>query len=582
MSKDQDNHFINTPQGCKTHIDGISIHSGIAIGQVYKKTIALPDVKDEVSSLLTSEEVQRFESALEKAVEDINALIESTDNSDGIFEAHSMILRDPELKKQVISLITKQHLTAESAFISVVDLYKNLWQKAGNNGFMAEKSSDITDVAIRVLRHLDVRIDTSINPNSEVILVVNDLSPSEALKINTSLVKGVVCASGNQTSHSAILVRSLGVPAVFGAMEIMESVLQDQEIILDGSAGKVFIEFDEVFRSALQAKQVQEQMRNEELALKVHHDCITDDGIRIRTMANISIPEQVSLTHRFGADGIGLFRTEFIYLNRDNPPTEDEQYETYRSVVEGMNGKPVTFRTADFGGDKPIPYLGIPKEDNPFLGLRGIRYSLRNPELLKTQLRAIYRTSSLGPISIMFPMISTFSELKEAIKWADEVKKELIDEGHKIEPVPLGIMIEVPSAVIQIEKLLMNCDFASIGTNDLAQYVMATDRLNPVVGNLASGCQPALLVMIEKVLSSARKVGKPVSICGEMAGDELFTEILFGFGLREFSMSHDLIPRIKDKLSRLRVDESQIVAQKVLEMDTSDEVHKTLSDNIMV
>jgi phosphoenolpyruvate-protein phosphotransferase len=560
----------------RSQISGISIHSGIEIGKVYKKTFLLPDIPNQTSDFTASEELERLEFAIEQASEDIQMLINSTTQSDGIFEAHVMILNDPELKKQAKSLIAHKNLTAESAFIQIVNLYKNLWQNAGQNGFMAEKSSDITDVAIRVLRHLGVRIDTSINPTEEVILVVNDLSPSEAIKIDTRLIRGVICASGNQTSHSAILVKSLGIPAIFGARGIMEAVLDHQEIILDGSNGIVFTNFDNAFKVQLEALRNQELENAATLAQNAKKKCVTTDGIPVRVQANISLPEHISIADKFGIDGVGLFRTEFIYFNRDAPPSEDEQFEIYQKVVLALKGRPVTFRTADFGGDKPISYLGIPTEENPFLGLRGIRYSLRNIELFKTQLRAIYRASCHGPVSIMFPMIATKTELDEAIRISREVEAEFITEGHPVSSVQLGLMIEVPAAVVQIDTLLKSSDFVSIGTNDLAQYVMATDRLNPVVGDLASGCQPALLSMIEQVIKSANKAGKSVSICGEMAGDIMYTEVLFGFGLRDFSMSHDLIPQIKGRLSELNEDDSRKIAGEVVTMESSHQVQELL------
>lgn len=577
MNKNTEDHTLRMPDKNRNHISGISIHSGIEIGKVYKKDFLLPDISNQTSTISATEELNRLESAIEKASEDLLFLINSTSQSDGIFEAHVMILNDPELKKQTKSLIAQKNLTAESAFIQVVNLYKNLWKNAGQNGFMAEKSSDITDVAVRVLRHLGLRIDTSINPAEEVILVVNDLSPSEAIKIDTRFIKGVICASGNQTSHSAILVKSLGIPAVFGAQGIMETVLDNQEIILHGSDGAIFTDFDSNFRSQLEALRKEELEKAAMLARKADKKCVTADGIPVRVQANISIPEHVSHAEKFGIDGVGLFRTEFIYFNRDAPPSEDEQFEIYRNVVKALNGKPVTFRTADFGGDKPISYLGIPKEENPFLGLRGIRYSLRNMELFKTQLRAIYRASGYGPVSIMFPMIATKTELDEAIRLCRDVEASLTAEGHEVTSVPLGIMVEVPSAVVQIDTLLISSDFVSIGTNDLAQYVMATDRLNPVVGDLASGCQPALLSMIEQVIKSANIAGKPVGICGEMAGDIMYTEVLLGFGLRDFSMSHDLIPQIKSRLSDLNLDDSRKIADEVVRMESANQVQELLS-----
>ena len=493
-----------------------------------------------------------------------------------IFEAHLLFLQDPDFMDQAKSAIFEQKINAEAAWQqtaeATADMFRNL-----DSAYMQARAADVLDVAQRVLRHLLGVEAPTLDMPEPAILLAADLTPSDTARLDPSRVLGLAVEVGGATSHSAILARALGIPAIVGMGAALAEIADGQIIALDGGNGRLWPKPSKKQQTKLQTER--ETWLEQQQAAKAagKEPAVTKDGRSIEIAANIGGPLDTAVALEYGAEGVGLFRTEFLFLGRDSAPSEDEQFDAYQKAAEAMGRKPLIIRTLDIGGDKPIAYINQDHEDNPFLGWRGIRFCLDHPEIFKPQLRAILRASAGTNIKLMFPMVGTVDELRRAkAVLADcmtelKVKKVPFDENMEI-----GIMIEVPSAVAVADQLAVEAHFFSIGTNDLTQYVMAADRGNARVANLADALQPAVLRMIKQTVSAAHAGGIWVGMCGELAGNALATPLLLGLGLDELSMNAPAIPGVKTAVRRYTIAETQTIAKKVLGLDSAQAVQAYL------
>jgi len=563
-----------TPQRTFT---GIVIQGGYASGSVLLKPSGFPSVI-EIAALNPQEELHRLHEGILGAVRALDLTLSSMEPDSeeyAIFSAHKLMLADPVLLKEVESLISTSQKTADFAWIQVMRGYYEQWKTTGVGSTMEQRSSDILDVALRVYREL-VRETDSIMPRSG-ILVTKELSASDALTLDPRVVLGVISERGNETSHSAILVRSKGIPVLFGVKNLCDVLQESDWVAMDAEKGLVQVGYSAELEDEIKRKRSAYDQRSAYYARHYDDDALFGSGL-VQLLANVSSPLEIPDAMKYGARGVGLFRTEFLYNNRPAAPDEQEQFEYYCEALTYVNGQTLVIRTADFGGDKPIAYLKQESETNPFLGLRGIRYSLREESLIKIQLRALLRASNHGKIDILFPMISTVEEVIRARDMIDLCRSELANEGIKTGVFRVGAMIEVPSAALVIESILMNVDFISIGTNDLIQYVMAADRTQDALRELTSSFQPAVLMLIEHLIKKATDMGKSVAICGEMAGQRELTSLLLAFGLREFSMTSNRIPSIKQRISELDPAQVYSILTKFRNCKTVLEVQQVLTE----
>lgn len=522
-------------------------------------------------------EISRLDQALKKAITDLDRTLSELDpnsESHAIFSSHQLMLQDPVLLDQVKVSIRNQNLTADYAWISALKSYYEQWKRAARGSSQEQRTSDIIDIANRVYRLLN---NSGESCSSTVgILVTEELSASDALAMDPTFVKGVVSENGNETSHSAILIRSKGIPVVFGVHDLCSSLDDESWISINGETGEVFVGYDSEMEKSINQKKALHDERMAYYATQVHIKPVFGDNV-VHLLANVSSVEQIHDAIKQGAQGVGLFRTEFMYLNRASAPSEDEQFKKYRDAIKAVRGQKLVIRTADFGGDKPIFYLKWDSELNPFLGKRGIRYSLDETTILRTQLRALLRAAHFGKIDIMFPMISTLDEVAEIKSRLEASKNELKEEGIEFGEVAIGVMIEVPSAALEVQEILKEVDFVSIGTNDLIQYVMAADRTLDTLGNLTSPLQPSVLKLIKRVIQEARNQGKEVAICGEAAGDVRLTELFLSFGLQDFSMSVERIPRVKEVINKAKKERVDKLTASFDSCRTLSDVQKLLS-----
>jgi phosphoenolpyruvate-protein phosphotransferase len=563
-----------TPQRTFT---GIVIQGGYACGSVLLKPSGFP-VVDEVTALNPEEELHRLHAGILSAVRALDLMLTSMDPDSeeySIFSAHKLMLADPVLLKEVETLISTSQRTADFAWIQVLRGYYEQWKAAGVGSSMEQRSSDIMDVALRVYREL-VRESDSIIPRSG-ILVTKELSASDALTLDTGVVHGVISERGNETSHSAILVRSKGIPVIFGVKKLCDVLKESDWVAMDAEKGVVQVGYSAELEDEIKVKRSAFDQRSSTYASHYDDEALFGTHL-VQLLANVSTPSEIPDALKYGARGVGLFRTEFLYNNRADAPDEQEQFEYYHEALTYVNGQQLVIRTADFGGDKPIAYLNQESETNPFLGLRGIRYSLREESLLKTQIRALLRASNHGKIHILFPMISTVEEVIRARDMIDVCRSELADEGINTGVFEVGAMIEVPSAALVIENILMHVDFISVGTNDLIQYVMAADRTQDALRELTSSYQPAVLKLVEQLIKKATEMGKSVAICGEMAGQPELTSLLLAFGLREFSMTSNRIPSIKQRISELDPAQVDSILTKFINCKTLSDVQQILTN----
>lgn len=560
-------------------LKGIAVSDGIAVAKAY--LLVEPDLSFEKRSVENVEaEAARLSDALSQSTKDLQAIRDKAVKSLGeeeaqVFDAHLMVLSDPELISAIEGNIKDNKVNAESALKEVTDMFIGMFEAMEDNPYMKERAADIRDVTKRVMSHLlGVKLPDLTMIDEEVIIVAEDLTPSDTAQLDRNFVRAFVTNIGGRTSHSAIMARSLEIPAVVGTKEITEYVVEGDILAVDGSEGDVIVNpTDEQVADFKAKEKAFNELKAEWDKLK-HAKTVTADGKHFELAGNIGTPKDLEGVLGHGGEAVGLYRTEFLYMDSPDFPTEDEQFEAYKAVLEGMEGKPVVVRTMDIGGDKELPYLKFPEEMNPFLGYRAIRICLAEDQMFRTQLRALLRASVYGNLRIMFPMIATLAEFREAKALLEEEKAKLVAEGVDVsDDIQVGIMIEIPAAAVIADRFAKEVDFFSIGTNDLIQYTMAADRMNERVSYLYQPYNPAILRLIKNVIDSAHAEGKWAGMCGEMAGDQTAVPLLVGLGLDEFSMSATSILRTRSLMSRLDSKKMTELAEKAItECDTADEV----------
>ena len=561
-----------------TKLTGIAASDGVAIAKAF--LVEEPDLSFEISK---SNDSQQEKERLAKAIADSKVEIEKikavaakslSEEEAQVFDAHLMVLEDPELQQAYTQKIEDETLNAESAVRQTADFYIEIFKGMEDNPYMQERAADIKDVTDRLVAHLlGVKIPDLSTIDEEVVVVAYDLTPSDTAQLNRQFVKGFATDIGGRTSHSAIMSRSLEIAAVVGTGNVSKEINDGDTVIVDGLNGDVIVnpddatiaEYEKIAADFLARKAEWEKLKDAET--------LTKDGKKFEIAANIGTPKDLEGVHSNGAEAIGLYRTEFLYMDSDEMPTEDEQFESYKVVLEGMNGHPVVVRTMDIGGDKHLPYLQLPEEMNPFLGYRAIRIGLNQPELLRVQLRALLRASVYGSLRIMFPMISNLPEFRAAKAIYEEEKAKLESEGVEVaDDIQVGIMIEIPAAAVIADQFAKEVDFFSIGTNDLIQYTMAADRMNEHVSYLYQPFNPSVLRLIKNVIDASHKEGKWTGMCGEVAGEPMAAPLLVGMGLDEFSMSASSVLKIRSLISKLDSNEMAELANKVVtEATSSDE-----------
>ena len=571
----------------KPTLQGIAASDGIAIAKVY--TLTEPDLTVTKVTVEDSEkEVSRLDDALAASIKDVELIKETALKNLGeeeaqVFDAHLMVLSDPELIGQVKDSITSNKVNAEAALKEVTDMFISIFAGMEDNPYMQERAADIRDVSKRILAHLlGVKIPSPATIKDEVIIVAADLTPSDTAQLNRQYVKAFVTDIGGRTSHSAIMARSLEIPAIVGTKEVTSIAKDGDIIIVDGLSGEVFLNPSEEVVAEYRAKAEAFAAQQAEWEKLKDSKTYTKDGHQVELAANIGTPKDLEGVVNNGAEGVGLYRTEFLYMDSHEMPTEEDQFEAYKAVLEGMNGKPVVVRTMDIGGDKELPYLPLPHEMNPFLGYRAIRISLNEPEMFRTQLRALLRASVYGKLRIMFPMIATLNDFRGAKALLEEEKAKLIAEGVAVsDDIQVGIMIEIPAAAVLAHQFAKEVDFFSIGTNDLIQYTMAADRMNERVSYLYQPYNPSILTLIKHVIDSAHKEGKWAGMCGEMAGDQTAVPLLVGLGLDEFSMSASSVLKTRSLIAKLTLSDMQALADKAInECATVEEVEALVEEAV--
>ena len=558
-------------------IQGIAASSGIAIAKAFR--LENPELTVEKKSVTEVEaEVARLEAALEKSKSELEIIREHArkelgDDKAEIFEAHLLVLSDPELINPIKDKITNENVNAEHALDEVAAMFINMFESMDNE-YMKERAADIRDVTKRVLAHLlGVNVSNPSLISEEVVIIAEDLTPSDTAQLNRKFVKGFTTDIGGRTSHSAIMARSMEIPAVVGTKTVMEDIQNGVLVIVDGLDGEVIVDPSEETVKAYEKKAAEYAEQKAEWAKLVNEKTVSADDHHVELAANIGTPEDVKGVLENGGEGVGLYRTEFLYMGREELPTEEEQFTSYKTVLERMEGKPVVVRTLDIGGDKELPYLNLPKEMNPFLGFRAIRLCLEMQDMFRTQLRALLRASVYGNLKIMFPMIATVDEFRQAKAILLEEKAKLQQEGVQVsEDIEVGMMVEIPSSAVIADLFAKEVDFFSIGTNDLIQYTLAADRMNERVSYLYQPYNPAILRLVNMVIKAAHKEGKWVGMCGEMAGDEIAIPILLGLGLDEFSMSATTILKARSHIRQLSKADIEPHLDTILSMSSTEEV----------
>ena len=556
---------------------GTGASPGIALGKalviehselvIEKKTIENID-----------EEIQKLESAVKVSKEELTkvkekALAELGEHEAEIFEAHLLVLEDPELIGSAISKIRDEKVNADYALNEIKEMFVAMFESMDNE-YMRERAADIKDVTNRVLRHiLGIKVVDLAGLDEEVVLIAHDLTPSDTATMNKNMVLGFLTDIGGRTSHTAIMARTLEIAAVVGLNDITKKVKDGDYIVFNGDTGEVIVNPDEETKAKYASLKEEFEEYRKSLELLKGQASITTDGRHVELAGNIGTPSDVEGLIKNDAEGVGLYRTEFLYMDRSDFPSEEEQYEAYKAVLEGMNNKPIVIRTLDIGGDKKLDYLQMDEEMNPFLGYRAIRLCLDRKEIFITQLRALYRASVHGKLRIMFPMISSLEELLQAKEVCEEVKSQLKYEGIDYsDDVEVGMMIEVPSAAIISDVLAKHVDFFSIGTNDLIQYTCAVDRMNQKISYLYNQFNPAVLRLIKMVIDNAHKEGKWAGMCGESAGDQMMIPILLGFGLDEFSMSPISILPARKLINSVSFEDMKKFSEEILALGTAEEI----------
>ncbi|MCD8511732.1 MAG: phosphoenolpyruvate--protein phosphotransferase [Bacillus sp. (in: Bacteria)] len=570
----------------KNVINGIAASSGIAIAKAFRlEHQALTIEKRHVEN--SDLEIEKLQKALETSKQELGvirqkALEELGADKAEIFSAHLLVLSDPELIDTVKGKITGEKVNAEFALDEVAKMFIAMFENMDND-YMKERAADIRDVTQRVLAHLvGVPISNPSLISEEVIIIAEDLTPSDTAQLNRNYVKGFTTDIGGRTSHSAIMARSMEIPAVVGTKEVTGTIQNGDMVIVDGLEGNVIVNPGAEVIAEYELKKRGFDAQKAEWAKLKHEKTVSADGQHVELAANIGTPDDVKGVLENGGEGVGLYRTEFLYMGRTQLPTEEEQFESYKTVLEKMEGKPVVVRTLDIGGDKELPYLDLPKEMNPFLGFRAIRLCLEMTDMFRTQLRALLRASTYGNLKIMFPMVATLEEFRQAKALLQEEEAKLRTEGVEISSgIELGIMVEIPSTAVNADIFAKEVDFFSIGTNDLIQYTMAADRMNERVSYLYQPYNPAILRLVKMVIEAAHKEGKWAGMCGEMAGDTWAIPLLLGLGLDEFSMSATSILPARSQIAKLSKKEIEGHLDVVLTMETSDQVKNYVETTFM-
>ncbi|MFQ6069035.1 MAG: phosphoenolpyruvate--protein phosphotransferase [Candidatus Aminicenantales bacterium] len=568
---------------------GIGVSPGIAIGEAYlTQKVAFTTRKETVPASRVEEETKRLERAFKATKNQLVHIRDEIKKKMGkehsfIFEAHLMILADNSLYQNLVGIIEKERVRAEWALSQINNKYKKIFESMEDEYFR-QRMSDVSDVLSRIYRNLEMRAQKIFSPSQQRIIVAHELLPSEAaLRLSQGSVLAVAMDMGGQTSHTAILARSLNIPAVVGLRHITQQVKTGDIIIVDGTDGEVIINPPPAIRKEFYSKKQKYDDYRKELRKTARLNSVTLDRVRFFPLANIELPEEVNLAFSLGAEGIGLFRSEFLYLQQESLPTEKEHLAVYSRLAKEAHPAPVYIRTIDIGGEKSLPQFEIEKEPNPALGLRAIRFSLKNRELFRLQLRAILKASYLKNVRILIPMITEVEEIEEIKLIFEEIKDELRKEKVEFdENIPLGIMIEVPAAAAITDILVKEVDYVSIGTNDLIQYYLAVDRSNEFVSYLYKPLHPSVLRLIKFIIETTEKAGKEVAVCGEMAADPLSALVLLGFGMRRFSMNPIFIPRIKQVLRAVDSGFVEEVVEQAMVLKTAQEIEEYLLEKVMV
>ncbi|MDV2509060.1 phosphoenolpyruvate--protein phosphotransferase [Enterococcus faecalis] len=562
-------------------LKGIAASDGVAVAKAY--LLVQPDLSFNKTSVEdTDAEATRLDDALAKSTEELQAIRDKAAQSLGeaeaqVFDAHLMVLSDPEMVGQIKQNIQDNKVNAEAALKEVTDMYIGMFEAMDDNAYMQERAADIRDVAKRILAHLlGVTLPNPSMINEEVIVVAHDLTPSDTAQLDRTYVKAFVTDIGGRTSHSAIMARSLEIPAIVGTKEITDKVKAGDILAVNGIIGDVIIDPTDAEKSEFEAEAKAYADQKAEWDKLKNAETVTADGKHVELAANIGTPKDLEGVHKNGGEAVGLYRTEFLYMDSSDFPTEEDQYQAYKAVLEGMEGKSVVVRTMDIGGDKELPYLTLPHEMNPFLGYRALRISLSElgDGMFRTQMRALLRASVHGNLRIMFPMVATLKEFRAAKAIFEDEKQKLVNEGVEVSnDIQVGIMIEIPAAAVLADKFAKEVDFFSVGTNDLIQYTMAADRMNERVSYLYQPYNPSILRLIKNVIDAAHAEGKWAGMCGEMAGDQTAVPLLLGMGLDEFSMSATSILKTRSLMKRLDTTKMAELADRALkECDTMEEV----------
>ena len=562
-------------------LKGIAASDGVAVAKAY--LLVQPDLSfDTISVEDTNAEEARLDAALEASQNELSLIRENAVASLGeeaaqVFDAHMMVLSDPEMVGQIKETIRTKKVNAEAGLKEITDMFITIFEGMEDNPYMQERAADIRDVTKRVIANLlGKKLPNPATINEEAIVVAHDLTPSDTAQLNKQFVKAFVTNIGGRTSHSAIMARTLEIAAVLGTNNITDLVKDGDVLAVSGITGEVVINPSEEQIATFKAAGEAYAKQKAEWALLKDAKTVTADGKHFELAANIGTPKDVEGVNENGAEAVGLYRTEFLYMDSQDFPTEDDQYEAYKAVLEGMNGKPVVVRTMDIGGDKELPYFDLPKEMNPFLGYRALRISISETgnQMFRTQLRALLRASVHGKLRIMFPMVALLTEFRTAKGILEEEKAKLVAEGVAVaDDIEVGIMIEIPAAAMLADQFAKEVDFFSIGTNDLIQYTMAADRMNEQVSYLYQPYNPSILRLINNVIKAAHAEGKWAGMCGEMAGDQTAVPLLVGMGLDEFSMSATSVLRTRSLMKKLDTAKMQEYANRALtECSTMEEV----------
>ena len=565
-------------------LKGIAASSGYAQAKVYK--LERPKLTVTKMNSNIEEELLKFENALEQTRDDIKAIKEKAvgrlgEDELAIFDAHIEFTYDPGLLDQVVAMIKKDSINAEFALDSVANTFITMFESM-DDAYFRERAADIKDVSYRIKSHImGVEIaDLSLIAEPSIVLA-NDLTPSDTAQLDRKFTKGFVTEIGGRTSHSAIMARSLEIPAVVGVTNVLKKLNHGDDIIMDAIKGEVILNPTDEQKAKYQKLADEYEDYRENLKVLKNEKTITTDGHQVELAGNIGNAQDVVGVLENGGEGVGLYRTEFLYMDASELPSEEDQFNAYKDVLEAMKGKPVVVRTLDIGGDKELSYLQLPKEMNPFLGYRAIRLCLDRTDIFRTQLRALIRSSVYGKLRIMFPMIATLDEFNEAKGLYQEEYDKLVAEGIEVaDDIEVGMMVEIPAAAVLADQFAKVSDFFSIGTNDLIQYSFAADRMNETVSYLYQPLNPSLLRLIKMTIDGGHKEGKWVGMCGEMAGDSMAAPLLLGLGLDEFSMSATSILEARKVINNLSYADMQKLAEKALECSTEDEVIELLRANL--